>query len=39
LPMADPIPASEKQRFLQFSQPLVARLDQEKASLLALNNI
>ncbi len=30
LPMADPIPSSEKQRFLQFSQPLMARMDQEK---------
>jgi murein DD-endopeptidase MepM/ murein hydrolase activator NlpD len=37
LPMADPIARTEKQRFLQFSQPLMARMDQEKASLLALN--
>ncbi|MFG0381712.1 peptidoglycan DD-metalloendopeptidase family protein [Pseudomonas sp. zbq_18] len=37
LPMADPIPSSEKQRFLQLSKPLMARMDQEKATLLAAN--
>jgi murein DD-endopeptidase MepM/ murein hydrolase activator NlpD len=36
LPMADPIPASERQRFAQVSQPLVARLDSERSSALAL---
>ncbi|MDY7562138.1 peptidoglycan DD-metalloendopeptidase family protein [Pseudomonas sp. 10B1] len=35
LPMADPIAKSEKQRFLQQSQPLMARMDQEKATMLA----
>ncbi|MDP3845825.1 MAG: peptidoglycan DD-metalloendopeptidase family protein [Pseudomonas sp.] len=35
--MADPIAKAEKQRFLQQSQPLVARMDQEKSSMLALN--
>ncbi|MGH8601231.1 MAG: peptidoglycan DD-metalloendopeptidase family protein [Gammaproteobacteria bacterium] len=37
LPMADPIARNEKQRFLQQSQPMMARMDQEKASMLALN--
>lgn len=37
LPMADPIPAGEKQRFLQLSKPLMARMDQEKATQLAMN--
>ncbi|MDE3736349.1 murein DD-endopeptidase MepM/ murein hydrolase activator NlpD [Metapseudomonas resinovorans] len=37
LPMADPLIASEKKRFLQMSQPLMARMDREKASMLALN--
>ncbi|MBT8769115.1 peptidoglycan DD-metalloendopeptidase family protein [Metapseudomonas boanensis] len=37
LPMADPLMAAEKKRFLQMSQPLLARMDQEKASTLALN--
>lgn len=37
LPMADPIAKSEKQRFLTQSQPLMARMDQEKATMLALN--
>ncbi|MBJ9976932.1 peptidoglycan DD-metalloendopeptidase family protein [Pseudomonas sp. S75] len=37
VPMADPIAKSERQRFLQQSQPLVARMDQEKATLLAAN--
>ena len=35
--MADPIAKAEKQRFLQQSQPLVARMNQEKTSMLALN--
>ena len=35
LPMADPLLASEKKRFLQKSAPLLARMDQEKATLLA----
>lgn len=37
LPMADPIAASEKQRFMQLSKPLMARMDQEKATMLAAN--
>ena len=37
LPMADPIAASEKQRFMQLSKPLMARMDQEKATMLASN--
>lgn len=37
VPMADPIAKSERQRFLQLSQPLIARMDQEKATLLASN--
>lgn len=37
LPIADPIAANEKQRFLQLSQPLMARMDQEKATMLAAN--
>lgn len=37
LPMADPIAASEKKRFMQLSKPLMARMDQEKATLLAAN--
>ena len=37
LPMADPIAKTEKPRFLQQSQPLLARMDQEKATMLALN--
>ena len=37
LPMADPIARNEKQRFLQLSKPLMARMDQERATLLALN--
>jgi murein DD-endopeptidase MepM/ murein hydrolase activator NlpD len=35
--MSDPIAKAEKQRFLQQSQPLMARMDQEKTSMLALN--
>lgn len=37
LPMADPIAGAERQRFLKLSQPLLARMDQERTSLLALN--
>ena len=37
LPMADPIAKAERQRFMQLSQPLVARMDQEKATMLASN--
>jgi murein DD-endopeptidase MepM/ murein hydrolase activator NlpD len=37
LPMADPIAKAERARFLQQSQPLMARMDQEKATLLASN--
>ncbi|MDO9624195.1 MAG: peptidoglycan DD-metalloendopeptidase family protein [Pseudomonas sp.] len=37
LPMADPIARNEKQRFMQLSAPLMARMDQEKTTLLALN--
>ena len=36
LPMADPIPSGEKQRFMQLSKPLMARMDQEKATQLAM---
>lgn len=36
LPMADPIAQNEKQRFLQLSQPLMARLDDERATMLAM---
>ncbi|MGH8436831.1 MAG: peptidoglycan DD-metalloendopeptidase family protein [Pseudomonas sp.] len=35
--MADPISSKEKQRFLQMSKPMIARMDQEKATMLALN--
>jgi murein DD-endopeptidase MepM/ murein hydrolase activator NlpD len=35
--MADPIGGADKQRFLQQSKPLMARMDQEKSSMLALN--
>ena len=35
LPMADPIAKSERTRFQQQSQPLMARMNQEKATLLA----
>jgi len=37
VPMADPIAKNERQRFQQQSQPLIARMDQEKATLLAAN--
>lgn len=35
--MADPINAGERQRFLSLSKPLMARLEQEKNTLLAAN--
>ncbi|MEX0163654.1 peptidoglycan DD-metalloendopeptidase family protein [Pseudomonas brassicacearum] len=35
LPMADPIAKTERARFLAQSQPLMARMDQEKATMLA----
>ncbi|WP_428550621.1 OapA family protein [Pseudomonas edaphica] len=35
LPMADPIAKAERARFLQQSQPLMARMDQERSTLLA----
>jgi murein DD-endopeptidase MepM/ murein hydrolase activator NlpD len=35
LPMADPIAKAERPRFLAQSQPLMARMDQEKATLVA----
>ncbi|MCQ4348970.1 peptidoglycan DD-metalloendopeptidase family protein [Pseudomonas stutzeri] len=37
LPMADPIAGAERKRFLQLSQPLLARMDQERSTLLALH--
>jgi len=33
--MADPIAKSEKQRFNQLSQPLMAKMDVERSTLLA----
>ncbi|MFL9813335.1 peptidoglycan DD-metalloendopeptidase family protein [Stutzerimonas sp. VN223-3] len=36
LPMADPIAKNEKQRFLKLSQPLMARMDEERATMLAM---
>jgi len=36
LPMADPIAKSEMPRFMQQSQPLMARMDEERATMLAL---
>jgi len=36
LPMADPIANNEKQRFLQQSQPLMAQMDKERATMLAM---
>lgn len=35
--MADPIAKSEMPRFMQQSQPLMARMDEERATMLALN--
>lgn len=37
LPMADPIAGKEKQRFLQLSAPLMAKMDQERTTALAMN--
>ncbi|TBW04124.1 peptidase M23 [Azotobacter chroococcum] len=37
LRMADPIVRGEKQRFLQQTQPLMARMNQEKATMLAMD--
>ena len=36
LPMADPIAKNEKQRFLQVSKPLMARMDEERSTMLAM---
>jgi len=36
LPTAAPISGKEKQRFLQYSQPLLSQMDAEKASILSL---
>jgi murein DD-endopeptidase MepM/ murein hydrolase activator NlpD len=38
LPMSDPIANSEKARFMQLSKPLMAQMDKEKSTMLALNN-
>ncbi|MEK0362165.1 peptidoglycan DD-metalloendopeptidase family protein [Pseudomonas sp. CBC3] len=38
LPMADPIANNEKQRFVQLSKPLMARMDEERATMLAMQN-
>ncbi|WP_298184578.1 peptidoglycan DD-metalloendopeptidase family protein [uncultured Pseudomonas sp.] len=38
LPMADPIASNEKARFMQLSKPLMAQMDKEKSTMLALNN-
>ncbi len=35
--MADPISGPDKTRFMQMSKPLMAQMDQEKATMLALN--
>lgn len=35
LPIADPIASNERPRFLELSRPLMARMDQEKTTLLA----
>ncbi|WP_312935563.1 peptidoglycan DD-metalloendopeptidase family protein [Pseudomonas sp.] len=37
VPMSEPIAKAERQRFMQQSQPLIARMDQEKATMLASN--
>lgn len=37
LPTADPLSGPERKRFMAQAQPLMARMDQEKASFLALN--
>ena len=38
LPMADPIAKNEKQRFLQLSKPLMARMDEERSTMLAMKS-
>ena len=38
LPMADPIAKNEKQRFLQLSNPLMALMDEERATMLAMKS-
>ncbi len=38
LPMADPIAKNEKQRFMQLSKPLMARMDEERSTMLAMKN-
>jgi murein DD-endopeptidase MepM/ murein hydrolase activator NlpD len=38
LPMSDPIARADKDRFMQLSKPLMARMDKEKATMLAMNN-
>ncbi len=38
LPISDPIHASEKQRFAQYSRPLIAKLDSNKNTQVAANN-
>jgi hypothetical protein len=35
--MADPIAKSEKARFMQISKPLMAKMDSERSTMLALN--
>jgi murein DD-endopeptidase MepM/ murein hydrolase activator NlpD len=37
LAMSDPLSGADKRRFQQLSQPLLARMDKERASILALN--
>ncbi len=37
LPMADPLGGADRKRFMAQTQPLIARMDQEKKTLLALN--
>ena len=37
LPMAEPIARSERQRFLQQTQPLMAMMNREKATMLAMD--
>lgn len=37
LPMADPLAGTEKKRFMQQTAPLIARMDREQKTLLAMN--
>ncbi|AID71910.1 TPA: peptidoglycan DD-metalloendopeptidase family protein [Pseudomonas aeruginosa] len=37
LPMADPLGGADRKRFIAQTQPMIARMDQEKKTLLALN--